>query len=1322
MDIYTSGDLAFLESIWTGLGHIWSNGFLKPVLASALLLNFLSGILRWIFDQKQPIFVNFWQSILIYLIFFSTTTTVNLIKDGEAPRAIAGQFPIGFVAPASWITTAGNSIASEFKDNITAVNVGYGWTTKNFILEKGVKPLELLVRMRDERVGVGGVQKSDLLSDPDDPSNANSGLDEAMSLYFTRCVKKYLMLSESDNDSSHKVFRDRFASAIQAKSFWDNLKVDQTSWPFTYRLNGSDIESNCSDAHEEISQALNIRAEEYLKSKLLGSLHDADSSKSLLEGLDDFKEAVALISPLADGDAATNLQMNLWSMTSTFGACKDDSQLGRQYTQACQQQFTAIQNRRVTEASKFDSFREMVGPLVTFVEGFVYMITPLLLVIIMFMGGAAIKLVGKYFSALMWVILMPICQVAVDVYLNVYFNRWYYVVLNGDTAGTNLWSVASQESNWTQLESFIAFAGTAQAMVPALAMFIIFAGVHTLQGLGASASSGGSIGASTVAPDVTASTKHGVTNFSNTSTNQTRDYQGNYSGGSVSSTKALSNPNDTNIQLGQNSGVAYQKMAQEAKSQKIAAAADLDAKYQTAYETKMANDEKVDSVLAAKVGFAKTTALEAVVNQSISDQYNLGKDGSRALSKILDYKIGVDGEVSASIKTGLGGDVLSSLSEESAGNVKKALKGMGFDLKPDSELVEKQMPDGTTKTTEDTSGKPKGNASVGLQANVGAGIKGGLGGHSTEAVNDSSRETVSISNSTNTAVQDGWKEAKQMLRDWNEGHSYGSGYSDSEVVKDMNSVGGQTALKYQEAVDRSEALSQRRSEMISNTQSTGSAIASISKLDYAFGNALGNGNGFTGVNNDGKSALEVMRDKALGYFAPDASGKPGIYDADNLTQEQANHLNKEISSVEMEGLKKLGLNIGDEGFKAHAANFESDITTQARWANMSERDLYNLANYQPDAASEKAGIYESQRQMAIASIMSKVDSLSKESNVENTAELTAATGAYFSRLGELNLGQNGDAGSGRFSNLSTYGNRLTEIAEEAIISDISKTEKPDVNPSLTTNDVMDDGSQAIEKTLPKHLKGLKELDGGSADIVNNKKKELSTELEQVKENAKAHKNEIKDQLLEGGDIVFSSESENNRERVSEVSSASSAIQGQAESTYSIRRDDLTSEQNFFVRGLFNSELTQKELAMVQDPGVIERAQKAFRSLDALNDFENKYVKDIPFLKSHNREFADLVNSLPSNPQEGTGNLQKFFGSLGYNDDDAKALTSEVTYLKSQLDENYGEIKGSKSAQLNFMLIAGDRRLMDTTDPDDFKNALQRMGSSETAINYGKWHL
>ena len=354
MDIYTSGDMAFLEAIWTGLGHIWNGGYLRPVFASALMLNFLSGILRWIFDQKQPLFANFWQSILIYLIFFTSTTTVTLYKDHEGSRAIAGNFPIGFVAPASWLTTTGHSIANEFKSAITAVNTGWGWSSNNTILNYGIEPLELLVRMRNARVGQAGFNKSDTLSDMYNPGNASSGLSLAMNDYYQGCVAKYLVIAKHQ-PSKQKLF-DYVMAANQASIFWKNFYISQANWPVSLRLDGSTVNTNCDDGWHDINTLLTGRAKAAAKAQLFSGLSDTNSNDAMAERLNQIEDVVAGLDPLGDSSAVYNLQTNAWAADLMYGACKESNILGPEFRQACRQQFDSIQGRRTVEASKAESF------------------------------------------------------------------------------------------------------------------------------------------------------------------------------------------------------------------------------------------------------------------------------------------------------------------------------------------------------------------------------------------------------------------------------------------------------------------------------------------------------------------------------------------------------------------------------------------------------------------------------------------------------------------------------------------------------------------------------------------------------------------------------------------------------------------------------------------------------------------------------------------------------------------------------------------------------------------------------------------------------
>ncbi|MEZ8733727.1 conjugal transfer protein TraG N-terminal domain-containing protein [Vibrio sp. 10N.239.312.D08] len=525
LEIYTSGDLAFMESIMTGLGHVYNDGFMGQIFAMALLANALLSLAKYITDQKSGFLTSFWQAIFLYLIMFSSTTTITLYKENEGYRPIAGDFPVGVMFPAHYISLIGHKIAERFKENIVAVNYGWGMTSNNAILDHGLSPLESLIAIRNANV-TGHFEKSDLLSDPDDPGNASSGIEESMQTYYTDCVFKAMAIAKYDSDA--KKYVQNFNASINAEDQWESLFIDE-GWVIDITLDGRSYYTTCANAHGDIGTALAERAEQHVMGALLSSTSE-DSTANKSETFD------KVLDMWIDMDNANNAQ-SLFSLSRNYithytsrGACSKATALGEAAVQTCTSQYDSVMERRYSEASKYESFLEMLGPMITFIEGFVYAISPFAIVLVLFSGAAGLKMMGKYFTALLWIVLIPVCNVLVDVYLNVYFNRWLASAVKGDVAGNSLASISAQESVWTDLESFVAFAGTAQAMVPALAMFIIFAGVHTLQGMGASLAQGASIGKGTLHANQAIAVKDGSGKFSNDQIAETKDIEGNFNG------------------------------------------------------------------------------------------------------------------------------------------------------------------------------------------------------------------------------------------------------------------------------------------------------------------------------------------------------------------------------------------------------------------------------------------------------------------------------------------------------------------------------------------------------------------------------------------------------------------------------------------------------------------------------------------------------------------------------------------------------------------------------------------------------------------------
>lgn len=1301
MNIYTSGDMAYLEAIWTGVGHIWASGFLKPVLASALMLNLLYGFLRWAFDPKQPAIASFWQSIVIYLIFFSTSTSVVLNKDNEAPRPIPGDFPIGFVVPASWLTTIGHAIATEVKSVVVAVNTGFGWSTNNTILEYGVEPLELLVRMRNQRVGIGGLAKSDLLSNPDDPSNADSGLSYSMEKYYAECVEKYLTLAKSDPSSASNRMIDNLKAALQAKDFWGKFLVDQSSWPIEIRLDGSSYMTNCSDAHNDIKNALYTRAKNFTASQLLAGIKSQDASATLIERRQKLEEVSGNLDPVGNADNVYALQQNLWTSSGLLDSCARSKLLGPEFTQACHQQFNAIQDRRAAEASKAESFKEMVGPLVTFLEGFIYLATPLFLIVIMFMGAASLKLMGKYMSALLWIVLMPICQVAVDVYLNVYFNRWYQGVLNADSAGTNMLSVASQESSWQQLESFIAFAGTAQAMVPALAMFLIFAGVHTLQGLGASASGAGAVSPGAITPHTTAETKGGVSSYSNRQAFQVQDEKGEYKGASVGKTTSVLNAHDSNVTLGLSNGSGVTKMITSAQKEASALEADVNNSYAHKYTEGISTGVKFDRSQAASKGFAKNEAIEASFIDALKESYKLNQDQVDALSNTLSFGVDGKGQLQISADAGIGTKMLTKLIGKGADKVDSIFKGLGLDI----------------ANPVDKDGKVKDATSAVGDTGLGLEIKGSASAGITMGDKDdkktSTSQSASISSSGDQAISEAYKKTSTMLENWNDSHSYSDGGGETDTYNDELGVSGKTGAKYNQARERAEALAARRQQMLSTSVNTGDAIASISKQAFAFSNAIGA--------NGQHSAIDAARDSLLESFGGDKL--KGI-DSRNITQEQADILNKEIDPQERATLAKLGLTLGDNGFVAGSSNFEDQLTTISRMSGKSEDDLKLLSDSSIDASTSPfdpmRGKYEQRRQEVIGQVFKEMNGLADTVAVDHADEALRAAGTYFTAVSDNNLGLNGAPGSGNFNDLNAYGQQLIDFSNTGLVQDNGKLGPVETDPKL--EQVAKNGRDAIGANSNDLTVQLGNMDGKSAEALAKKKADLEAKVKAGTLEGLEMQNETLMRTESELDVPDKARKEVLMENMRDKQGA---LVNEVDKTVDISRKNMINGLNSIVSKWWDTGFTQKDKAMVQDPAIIEKAQAAFNDYSNLYNFKQDKIFDNAFFRWNSKDstLRDIEERYDSsNPQSGMKEMSNFFQSKGYSAQESEKLATDYQDLRSKYDSSYSQVLANSAVRLDFMLIAGNTHLSDSTNPEDFKTAMLRYSNTASVERSGEYKL
>ncbi|MBD1389497.1 conjugal transfer protein TraG N-terminal domain-containing protein [Neiella sp. HB171785] len=138
--------------------------------------------------------------------------------------------------------------------------------------------------------------------------------------------------------------------------------------------------------------------------------------------------------------------------------------------------FQAQQQRRVQMASDSDLWLEMAPALITFIEGFVFFLGPVI-GLILIMGGKGITAAITYFGILLWVNLWSVILVLVNLFTEMTLeNR----IGDISASGRAVFSYGGFDATMATTETYLAVSQTAATLAPVLALFVLYRGVHTL--------------------------------------------------------------------------------------------------------------------------------------------------------------------------------------------------------------------------------------------------------------------------------------------------------------------------------------------------------------------------------------------------------------------------------------------------------------------------------------------------------------------------------------------------------------------------------------------------------------------------------------------------------------------------------------------------------------------------------------------------------------------------------------------------------------------------------------------------------------------------
>ncbi|MGV4181563.1 conjugal transfer protein TraG N-terminal domain-containing protein [Citrobacter braakii] len=137
----------------------------------------------------------------------------------------------------------------------------------------------------------------------------------------------------------------------------------------------------------------------------------------------------------------------------------------------------AIQQRNTQWAAEQSMFMTVVRPMLTFFEGFIYAITPIIAFIIV-MGSFGIQLAGKYVQTILWIQLwMPVLSI-----INLFVHTAASNEMSSLSAG-GLNSMYALSSTGDVLQHWIATGGMLAAATPVISLFIVTGSTYAFTSL-----------------------------------------------------------------------------------------------------------------------------------------------------------------------------------------------------------------------------------------------------------------------------------------------------------------------------------------------------------------------------------------------------------------------------------------------------------------------------------------------------------------------------------------------------------------------------------------------------------------------------------------------------------------------------------------------------------------------------------------------------------------------------------------------------------------------------------------------------------------------
>lgn len=459
--IYSIGDSAFLDAVLNGVAMVTATADFIDMLRLGMLIGVLIMFLQSLWNGAKG--VDFGQAFVAFIVLSiafipKTDVAIEDVYDGSV-RHVAN-VPLGVVAAGSIISHVGYNITETFETAFsTPAMTEYGFAD----------PLNTLAEIRKLEMAQTELMRS-----------------------WTNYIKECTLIGVDRGDKILADILDKRPFMAQLK--WDSQMYGTEIYVYSSGADAPATWYNCTDAYDVLSTAstdANVLNSMYSNlAPQLGANVDADKAET--------KVTEALNSL---GGTLMGMQQE-WMLTNALMPAYQGAVEGKYvdemaYTHALMAN-QAIAQRNTQWAAESTMFQSIVRPLMTFLEGFTYAVTPIMAFVISIapIGG---KMAGKYLLTLVWISLWQPVMAVINLYILMSASGKMQALSSLSVPATSYtgMQVANQE-----IQNWLATGGMLASATPALSLMLVYGSSITATHLAGRLGGGDHIDEKIGSPDV----------------------------------------------------------------------------------------------------------------------------------------------------------------------------------------------------------------------------------------------------------------------------------------------------------------------------------------------------------------------------------------------------------------------------------------------------------------------------------------------------------------------------------------------------------------------------------------------------------------------------------------------------------------------------------------------------------------------------------------------------------------------------------------------------------------------------------------------------